>query len=84
MFNRKAPATLAVQSAQVAERALSARSSFVATADDLERAARDHDLIAALAQEEIDHFLAVREDALTEANANRRAAGAIRALVGDV
>lgn len=61
--------------------ATQARSSFLIAAIDLETAARDHELVAQLAQEAIDDYTILLNDAEDAAVQNRAAAKAIRGLV---
>lgn len=70
---------LAGQAAALAGNAL---STFEFAAADLEEAARSQEVIAELAEEQIDVLTAQRDHALDQADSNRSAARGLRSLIG--
>jgi hypothetical protein len=69
------------RSAIAAARAESAKSVFRATIEELEAAAREQELVAQLAQEEIEELAGTASSAAFQAADNRAAADKLRQLI---
>ncbi|ONI83515.1 hypothetical protein ALI22I_34035 [Saccharothrix sp. ALI-22-I] len=69
------------RSAIAAARAESAKSVFKTTIDELEAAAREQELVAQLAQEEIEELAGTASSAAFQAADNRAAADKLRQLI---